>query len=287
MTILTYCFFSVQYSVSSFRKPTRLQACLALQLPKYMQVGPLLRYSGADCRPASSCNYRSICRLGRCFGIPEIAAGLTLPAFTEVYAGLAAASVFPSRLQACLSLHLPKYMQVWPLLRYSRAGCRPAYTRIYRSISRFACCFGIPEPTAGLPRPAITEVYAGPAAASVFRSLLQACLTLHLPKYMQVWPLLRYSRSVFRTRLKVPLPIRSKRAATDDSSLLALIDLLYFPHALIANKAMYGRQSVYLPLTESRCQISSTYSLIVRSDENLPAQAVFIMAILAQPFLSR
>ena len=163
MTILTYCFFSVQYSVSSFRKPTRLQACLALQLPKYMQVGPLLRYSGAGC---------------------------------------------------------------------------------------------------GLPHPA-------------------------LPKYMQGGPLLRYSRSVFRTRLKVPLPIRSKRAATDDSSLLALIDLLYFPHALIANKAMYGRQSVYLPLTESRCQISSTYSLIVRSDENLPAQAVFIMAILAQPFLSR
>ena len=116
---------------------------------------------------------------------------------------------------------------------------------------------------------------------------LQACLALQLPKYMQVWPLLRYSRSVFRTRLKVPLPIRSKRAATDDSSLLALIDLLYFPHALIANKAMYGRQSVYLPLTESRCQFSSTYSLIVRSDENLPAQAVFIMAILAQPFLSR
>ena len=184
MTILTYCFFSVQYSVSSLRKPTRLQACLALQLPKYMQVGPLLRYSGADCRPASPCNYRSICRSGRCFGIPEPTAGLPLPAFTEVYAGLAAASVF-------------------------------------------------------------------------------------------------------RTRLNAPLPIRSKRAATDDSSLLALIDLLYFPHALIANKAMYGRQSVYLPLTESRCQISSTYSLIVRSDENLPAQAVFIMAILAQPFLSR
>ena len=129
MTILTYCFFSVQYSVSSFRKPRWPQACLTL-------------------------HYRSICRFGRCFGIPE--------------------------------------------------------------------------PAAGLARPAITEVYAGPAAASVFRSLLQACLTLHLPKYMQVWPLLRYSRSVFRTRLKVPLPIRSKRAATDDSSLLALINLLYF-----------------------------------------------------------
>ena len=159
MTILTYCFFSVQYSVSSFHKPRCLPACLTLQVPKYMQVWPLLRYSRADCRPASPC-------------------------ITEVYAGLAAASVF-------------------------------------------------------------------------------------------------------RTRLNAPLPIRSKRAATDDSSLLALIDLLYFPHALIANKAMYGRRSVYFPLTESRCQISSTYSLIVRSDENLPAQAVFIMAILAQPFLSR
>ena len=206
MTILTYCFFSVQYSVSSFRKPTRLQACLALQLPKYMQVGPLLRYSGADCRPASSCNYRSICRLGRCFGIPEIAAGLTLPAFTEVYAGLAAASVFPSsicrfgrcfgipepaaglplpaftevyaglaaasvfpsRLQACLHPHLPKYKQVCLLLRYSGADCRPASPRNYRSICRSGRCFGIPEPTAGLPHPAFTEVYAGLAAASVF-----------------------------------------------------------------------------------------------------------------------
>jgi len=45
--------------------------------------------------------------------------------------------------------------------------------------------------------------------------------------------------------------------------------------------------TLYFPLTESRCQISSTYCLIVRSDENLPEQAVFIMAILAQPFLSR
>ena len=168
MTILTYCFFSVQYSVSSFRKPTRLQACLALQLPKYMQVGPLLRYSGADCRPASSRNYRSICRLGRCFGIPEPAAGLPLPAFTEVYAGLAAASVFPSRLQACLHPHLPKYKQVCLLLRYSGADCRPASPRNYRSICRSGRCFGIPEPTAGLPHPAFTEVYAGLAAASVF-----------------------------------------------------------------------------------------------------------------------
>ena len=66
---------------------------------------------------------------------------------------------------------------------------------------------------------------------------LQACLALQLPKYMQVGPLLRYSRSVFRTRLNAPLPIRSKRAATDDSSLLTLIDLLYFPHALIANES--------------------------------------------------
>ena len=193
-----------------------------------------------------------------------MAAGLPRPAITEVYAGPATASVFRSRLQACLALQLPKYMQVRPLLRYSGADCRPASPCNYRSICRSGRCFGIPEPAAGLPLPAITEVYAGPAAASVF--------PIGIPN---------------ATRLKVPLPIRSKRAATDDSSLLALIDLLYFPHALIANKAMYGRRSVYLPLTESRCQISSTYSLIVRSDENLPAQAVFIMAILAQPFLSR
>ena len=36
-------------------------------------------------------------------------------------------------------------------------------------------------------------------------------------------------------------------------------------------------------VTEFSFQISSTYSLIVRSEENLPAQAVFIIAMRAHP----
>ena len=39
--------------------------------------------------------------------------------------------------------------------------------------------------------------------------------------------------------------------------------------------------------TGSRCQISSTYSRIVRSEENLPAEKVFIIAIFAQRVRSR
>ena len=42
----------------------------------------------------------------------------------------------------------------------------------------------------------------------------------------------------------------------------------------------------YLIYTLSRCQISSTYSWIVLSEVNLPAHAVFIIAIRAQPFSS-
>ena len=43
----------------------------------------------------------------------------------------------------------------------------------------------------------------------------------------------------------------------------------------------------YLTMTLSRCQISSTYSWIVRSEENLPAQAVFIRAMRVHFFSSR
>lgn len=42
----------------------------------------------------------------------------------------------------------------------------------------------------------------------------------------------------------------------------------------------------YFTKTLSRCQISSTYSWIVLSDVNLPAHAVFSIAIRAQPFSS-
>lgn len=42
----------------------------------------------------------------------------------------------------------------------------------------------------------------------------------------------------------------------------------------------------YFTKTLSKCQISSTYSWIVLSDVNLPAHAVFSIAIRAQPFSS-
>ena len=59
------------------------------------------------------------------------------------------------------------------------------------------------------------------------------------------------------------------------------------PNVKKGGAARHHPNTPYFPFTESRCQMSSTYCLIVRSEENLPAHAVFIIAILAQPFLSR
>ena len=60
------------------------------------------------------------------------------------------------------------------------------------------------------------------------------------------------------------------------------------PTARSAERSSPAVLNIYLSMTTlSRCQISSTYSLIVRSEENLPLQAVFIIAMRAQPALSR
>lgn len=55
------------------------------------------------------------------------------------------------------------------------------------------------------------------------------------------------------------------------------------PYACSA-AAVFLRLRLAGSLTLSRCQISSTYSWMVLSEENLPTQAVFMMAIFAHLF---
>lgn len=60
----------------------------------------------------------------------------------------------------------------------------------------------------------------------------------------------------------------------------------FLPRGVQRGLAKSPLQSFYFTKTLSRCQISSTYSWIVLSDVNLPAHAVFSIAIRAQPFSS-
>ena len=93
--------------------------------------------------------YRSRGMIGACFGIRTPPAGQTHAEFTEVLACLAATSVFVRRRQGKLMLHLPKYLPVWRLLRYSHTTGRTNQCFKYRSFSLFGGYFGIRIPPAG------------------------------------------------------------------------------------------------------------------------------------------
>ena len=96
--------------------------------------------------------------IGACFGIRTPPAGQTHAEFTEVLACLAATSVFVRRRQGKLMLHLPKYLPVWRLLRYSHTTGRTNQCFKYRSFSLFGGYFGIRIPPAGQTLAAFTEV---------------------------------------------------------------------------------------------------------------------------------
>ena len=85
--------------------------------------------------------YRSRGMIGACFGIRTPPAGQTHAEFTEVLACLAATSVFVRRRQGKLMLHLPKYLPVWRLLRYSHTTGRTNQCFKYRSFSLFGGYF--------------------------------------------------------------------------------------------------------------------------------------------------
>ena len=129
-----------------------------LHLPKYLPVWRLLRYSYAAGRANSCYIYRSICLFRAYFGIRTPPAGQTHATFTEVLACLAATSVFVRRRQGKLMLHLPKYLPVWRLLRYSHTTGRTNQCFKYRSFSLFGGYFGIRIPPAGQTLAAFTEV---------------------------------------------------------------------------------------------------------------------------------
>ena len=171
----------------------RRQGKLMLNLPKYLLVSRLLRYTHTAGRANSCYIYRSICLFGAYFGIHTPPAGQTLAAFTEVLACLPATSVFTRRRQGLLKLHLPKYWLVCRLLRYSHAAGRTNQCFKYRSFSLLGGYFGIRIPPAGQTLAAFTEVLACFAATSVFVRRRQGLLKLHLPKYWLVCRLLRYS----------------------------------------------------------------------------------------------
>lgn len=55
-------------------------------------------------------------------------------------------------------------------------------------------------------------------------------------------------------------------------------------HSAVSVVVVFLRLRLAGSLTFSRCQMSRTYSSMVRSEENLPTQAVFMIAICAQRF---
>ena len=156
----------------------------SIQDRKYRSKGLLGAYFGIPKLTAfnSNCEYRSIGLLGAYFGIRTPPAGQTHATFTEVLACLAATSVFVRRRQGKLMLHLPKYLLVSRLLRYTHTAGRANSCYIYRSIGLFGGYFGIRTPPAGQTHATFTEVFACLAATSVFAYHRQDKLLLHLPK---------------------------------------------------------------------------------------------------------
>ena len=76
-------------------------------------------------------------------------------------------------------------------------------------------------------------------------------------------------------QISVPLPSPPETKDTDVCRMLLLYAVTLFFYFMLLVCCYF--------VTESSFQISSTYSLIVRSEENLPALAVFIIAMRAHP----
>ena len=127
--------------------------------------------------------YRSRGMIGACFGIRTPPAGQTHAEFTEVLACLAATSVFVRRRQGKLMLHLPKYLPVWRLLRYSHTTGRTNSCCIYRSNQDFALYFRNLIKPSTTPTASFTEVKQVFLPTSVISSTPTLPRPPHLRKY--------------------------------------------------------------------------------------------------------